>query len=104
MNLLTRRQLLISANMNRYVQPQVKIQPQKLPPMAMHSIILGNLVQEFIDLHPNKTKWSYNQKCYLIKLLESYDLAVSQIEDIELKELFTSLMEIPPVISDVNDA
>jgi hypothetical protein len=93
--LLSRRTLILAANTPKYTKPNVKLQPQQLPPMAVHSIILGNMFDEFVKIYPHKSQWSYNQKAYVLKLLETYDLAVAQIEDEDLKDWFISQLQYP---------
>jgi len=97
MNIFSRRQLLVSSNINisRYTKPQVKLQPQHLPPLAVHAILLANMYQEFKEIYPTTPTWIPIHRKYISNLLDAYDSAVAQIEDEDLKEWFISQMEHP---------
>jgi len=88
--MLTRRTLL-SASL---IKPPRIVKAANVSRMTKQAIALANLYDEFIE-NRDITSLTYTQQKYAVRLLQAYELAVEQIEDIDMKEEMSALIVNP---------
>jgi hypothetical protein len=76
--------------------PLAKTTPTSAPPerAVLHALTLQTLFLDYAKARP-PNDWSFQEKMYIVKLLEAYDSAVALIEDQDVKEYLQEVMANP---------
>lgn len=88
--MLTRRTLLSTG----LIKPSRIVKAANVSRMTKHAIILAKLYDEFIE-NKDISSLTYIQQKYAVRLLQAYELAVEQIEDIDMREEMSALIVNP---------
>lgn len=90
---LSRRHLLFRNRARHFHRPYI-VPDKNISKISNHAVILSNLYEDFMK-HKNIHTMTPDEKTYAVKLLQAYELAVSQIQDIDMKELLESMVVNP---------
>ena len=93
--MLSRRAFLTGASVtpvSTIKSPVKPPEPVKIPLFAAHAITIGALFQNVKEVYPSLPP---PKKEYAIKLLEAYDLAVSMVEEEDLREVLIDKLAQP---------
>ena len=93
---LSRRSLLVADGARRLTKsPLAKTSPTTPPERAvLHALTLQTLFVDYAKARP-PSEWNFQEKMYIVKLLEAYDSAVVLIEDQDVKEYLQEAMAFP---------
>ena len=90
---LSRRHLMFRNRIHRFHRPYI-VPDKNMSRITNDAIVLANLYDDFMK-NKNINHMTNDQKQYAVTLIQAYELAVSQIEDIDMKELLESMVVNP---------
>ena len=90
---LSRRHLLFKNRMRHYHRPYI-VPDKNMSRITNDAIVLANLYDDFMK-DKNINYMTNDQKQYAVTLIQAYELAISQIEDVDMKELLESTVVNP---------
>lgn len=92
-SLLSRRSLFVADGARRLSKPPIITTPQP-ERIVLHALTLQTLFVDYAKTYP-PADWTFQEKIYIIKLLEAYDAAVALVEDQDVKEYLQEIMTNP---------
>ena len=93
---LSRRSLLVAEGAQRLGKLNFgKNLPQKPPERAvLHALTLQTLFVDYLK-EKNPNNWTFQERIYIVHLLEAYDAVVTLVEDENVREFLREMMAQP---------